>query len=83
MSEEKKNLMIKAASLWRGTTKDGNEYFAGNWGSVRVLIFAARTRKGPKSPDYYMFLAERQEPAKPADQGARPAPDDEPDSSAV
>lgn len=77
MSEEKKCPMIKAASLWRGTTTGGNEFFSGNWGSVRVLIFAARNRKGPKSPDFYMFLAEQRPFDRPATEDASSAPNDQ------
>jgi hypothetical protein len=74
---EEKSTMIRAASLWRGTTAGGNEFFSGNWGGVRVLIFAARNRKGPKSPDYYMFLAEQRPLDRPAGEDASSAANDQ------
>ena len=76
MSEEKERTLIKAGSLWKHTSQNGKEYFAGNC-SFRILIFKNRSKKGEKSPDYYMFVADRQQPERPADENAPPAPDEE------
>ena len=45
---EEKSTMIKAASLWRGTTTGGTEFFSGNWGGVRVTVRPADPPPAPQ-----------------------------------
>ena len=63
MSEEKKPTRIKVAGLWKNQ-KDGREYFSGNWGGARILIFPNGYKEG-KQPDYYMYLVPRPPTTKP------------------
>ncbi len=62
MNEEKKNLKIKAAGLWRNETKDHGEYLSGNWGKLRILIFPNSYKEKKEQPDFYMYLAPRPPP---------------------
>lgn len=54
--------MIKLTSLWKNKTKDGNTYLKGNIGEATILIFTNKEKKNENSPDFFMFLAEKQKP---------------------
>lgn len=50
--------MVEATGLWQGKTKDGDIYYAGNMGKVRVLIFKNKHKKEDKHPDLNLYFAE-------------------------
>lgn len=84
MSEEKEKEKkpIKVGSLWKHTSRMGEDYFAGTC-SFRILIFENRSKKGANSPDYYMCVADRKQPENPDDKPEHRAQDDDSDSSAA
>jgi len=60
--------MINLCGLWKNTTKDGREYFSGNLGDAKVLIFTNDKKGNDKAPDFRMCLAEKTK----KDGGAKP-----------
>jgi hypothetical protein len=64
MSDENRTTKIKVAALWKNV-KDGNEYFSGNWGGARILIFPNGYKERDDQPDFYMYLAPRPPPSMP------------------
>jgi uncharacterized protein (DUF736 family) len=51
--------MINLCGLWKNTTKDGREYFSGNLGDAKVLIFTNDKKGNDKAPDFRLCLAEK------------------------
>ena len=43
--------MINVTGLWKNKDKNGNTYYAGNMGGVRVLIFQNDKKGNDKAPD--------------------------------
>jgi len=51
--------MIQIGALWRGITKNGDEYFSGTLGNkARLVIFLNGYKKTDKHPDYLVYIAE-------------------------
>ena len=73
MSEEKRSPKLKAVGLLWNKAKDGREFLSGDWGLLRVVIFPNGYKQGENPPDYYMYLTERQQQAKPSAKGPAPA----------
>jgi hypothetical protein len=65
MSDGRNAAKVKVAGLWRNKARDGSAYLSGNWGDARVLIFPNGYKQGDKEPDYLMYIAPRQQQAKP------------------
>lgn len=61
--------MIKIASLWRETDRNGNTYLTGPMNSTsRLLIFATSIEakaKNPKAPDFNVYLVGDEKPPMP------------------
>ena len=51
--------MINICGLWKNTSKDGKEYFSGNIGNAKILIFPNDKRGNEKAPDYQLVIAEK------------------------
>lgn len=66
-----KNVLLKAAVLWRKTSAKGNDYFVGRWGGVKVLILANNDRQGEDDPTHLLMITEAASPSKPR---RRPTP---------
>ena len=63
---------IRVCGLWKNVDKNGNEYFSGNIGDIRVMIFPNRFKETEKQPDYIMRFSERQyqkQQSEPTDEG--------------
>ena len=51
--------MIKATGLWLNDSKNGEKYFSGNLGSLRVVILKNTLKEaGSKEPDWNMYFDE-------------------------
>lgn len=62
--------MIQLGGLWKGTDKQGNEYFSGYLGNARLIIFKNGYKKEDKHPDYVMYVDENK---KKGEKKAAPA----------
>lgn len=51
--------MIKVASLWRNKDKDGNTFFSGSLGDLKILLFKSKSDH-PQAPYFNMFLVEKE-----------------------
>ena len=51
--------MINICGLWKSTSKDGKQYFSGNIGNAKILIFPNDKRGNEKAPDYQLVIAEK------------------------
>lgn len=58
--------MLKVTGLWVNEGANGQKYFSGNMGSVRVVIFK-NTFKGESSnePDYILYFDEQKKKEVP------------------
>lgn len=51
--------MIKVSGLWLNIDKEGNKYFSGGLGNIRVVIFKNTFKEeGSNEPDYNMYFDE-------------------------
>ena len=50
--------LLKAAKLWRKTSKNGNDYFVGRLGGVKVLVMENRDHQSENDPTHFLFFAE-------------------------
>jgi hypothetical protein len=50
--------MLKAAGLWRKTSRKEREYFIGRLGGVKAIIFQNGERNGENEPSHYLFFAD-------------------------
>lgn len=48
--------MLNITGLWKNKDKSGNEYFAGNLGNLRILIFPNNKKEKESHPDFNMVL---------------------------
>ena len=48
--------MIKLASLWAKTSKEGRIYYQGRFGEARLLLFKNVDKKSEKAPDLNLFI---------------------------
>ena len=48
--------MIKLASLWAKTSKEGRVYYQGRFGEARLLLFKNVNKKSEKHPDLNLFI---------------------------
>ena len=53
-----KTPMVKVAGLWLNTTRDGQKYYSGTLGGLKVFLFKSKSDH-PKAPTFNLFLAER------------------------
>lgn len=51
--------MINVAGLWKNTSKNGQEYFSGNLGDCKILIFPNDKKGNDRAPDYRLVIAEK------------------------
>ena len=51
--------MITICGLWKNTGKDGKEYFSGNIGNAKILIFPNTKKTDDKHPDFNLCIAEK------------------------
>ena len=69
--------MIELCGLWLNKKNDGEEYFSGKLGNVKLLVFKNKYKTADNQPDYKICIApveKKQE--KPTDQVSVP---DEPE----
>lgn len=51
--------MIKLTGLWKNTSKDGKEYWSGNLGSAKIMVFENDKKGNDKAPDYNLVVGEQ------------------------
>lgn len=50
--------MIKLTGLWKQTKPNGEEYLSGKMNrGAKLLVLPNRNKRGPKDPDYDLFVA--------------------------
>ena len=62
--------MIRLTGLWKKTGRDGSSYLEGPLGTGKVYVFPTKGRghhDNPNSPDYVLYVAERQTVDTPED----------------
>ena len=57
MADDKKG--VRFLSLWRNTSKSGLEYFTGNQGGLRFVMFHNKS-DNEKAPAFSIFVEERE-----------------------
>ena len=60
--------MIRLTGLWKKEGRDGSSYLEGPLGNGKVYIFPTKGRgdhTNPNSPDYVLYVAEKQVPEEP------------------
>jgi hypothetical protein len=65
---------LKAAGLWQRTSANGNIYFAGRLGGVRILIFENRDRAGEDEPSHHLFFVDGETRSDPPRANTASAP---------
>lgn len=65
---------IKIMSLWENKDKNGQIYYSGKFGEVKVLIFPNKFKKTDKEPAMNVFISqvEKSKEQKPAEQNFAP-----------
>lgn len=51
--------MIPVTGLWLGKDKNQNQYFSGNLGNARLMIFKNTHKEKENQPDYLLYLDEK------------------------
>jgi len=77
---ERQSNMAMITGLWENTAKSGITYLRGNMGYANILIFENRKKERDQDPDYYLFVApkeEREEEEIPEDLRGRGRRDDD------
>lgn len=63
--EKKYPPKIKLTGLWERQTDKGQTYYVGNLNAaVKLVMFKNRDKKGPKDPDWVIFMQESTPPAQ-------------------
>ena len=58
--------MFKVTGLWLNESGEGEKYFSGNIGGMRVLVFKNSFKEeGSNEPDYNLFFAENRKKDTP------------------
>jgi len=52
--------MINICGLWKNVSSKGVEYFSGNLGDCKIMIFPNDKKGNDRAPDYRMVIAEKQ-----------------------
>lgn len=47
---------VQLTGLWKSTSKAGDNYLSGNFGSGRLMIVTNKFKKTEKHPDYIMYV---------------------------
>jgi hypothetical protein len=59
--------LLRAAGLWRKTSKNGRDYYVGALGGVKVLILENTDRdRGENDPTHYLLLFGERQQRQPA-----------------
>lgn len=53
--------MKKLTGLWLNETKNGEKYFSGSLGFLKMLIFKNKYKETENHPDYLIYLAPKEE----------------------
>lgn len=72
-----KSPMVKLGGLWANKTKDGEKYYSGNLGGLKILVFRCNSDH-PKAPAYNLFLAEKSDEERNYKRRERDEDDEEP-----
>lgn len=54
-----KSPMLQKGGLWLNRTKDGEIYFTGYDGNLKLLIFKNKFKENDTHPDYVMYVTEK------------------------
>ncbi len=52
---------IKLTGLWKNKTKNGDAMLSGNLGGARIVILKNSFKKAEMHPDFYLFVAEKED----------------------
>lgn len=64
MTTNEKKPLIELFSLWENESKSGREYMTGSLGSARIVAFRnTKKQPGEKSPDWRVYVQERERDA--------------------
>lgn len=61
MANDQRNL-IMLSGLWLNKSQSGEKYMSGSMGiGGKLLMFKNKNKKGDTDPDYYLFLAPKEQ----------------------
>lgn len=63
MSQDRKKIMLMG--LYEHRDRNGNQFFTGRLGMSDVMIFKNTKKSSEKSPDYWVYVAEKPQDPKP------------------
>ena len=52
--------LINLGSLWKKTSKNGNEYYTGYFRGSNIVVFKNNYKKEEKHPDFFVYLDNRE-----------------------
>ena len=81
-SGTRNSTLLKAAKLWRKTSKNGGDYLVGRMGGLKVLVMKNRDLQDENDPSHFLFFAEAPDRAAPAGQTGQRTPGNGPGATA-
>jgi hypothetical protein len=57
--------MIKIGGLWRSVDKNGQAYYSGTLGGVKIFVFPNNQKQQDNHPDVELFIKERDSKSLP------------------